>query len=458
MTAVGPRFRAGVIEGFYGRPWDQAERHRLLGWLEAWGLNTYLYAPKDDLHHRAVWREPYDGSAEHSLRELIEACRARGVALVYGIAPGLDIRYDEPEEVDRMCGRFGQLMRAGCVEFALLFDDIPGSIDDRALARWGSLAGAQSHVANAVFRWTREQHPDARFLFCPTPYCGRMAAAEVGGAGYLETIGRELDEAIEVFWTGPDIVSREISVEHVRGVRAVLRRKPTIWDNLHANDYDGTRMFCGPYAGRPRQLLDEVAGLLSNPNVELPLNYVPLRTLAWFVDGQRAWDERDAYLAAMEEWRPAFDTVRGATALADLVQFGDCFYLPWYEGEEGEALIRSAGRLVRAAMPKDGASDYLERSGRLRAFCAAVTELRDRPLFHAINRRVWALREELDLFDRFAGHVGEGPTTSDFHLPGTYRGGIVARLQRLLVQMPDGTFEPAGDAGASDVPADRIRE
>ena len=31
---------------------------------------------------------------------------------------------------------------------------------------------------------------------------------------------------------------------------------------------------------------------------------------------------------------------------------------------------------------------------------------------------------------------------SDFHLPGTYRGGMVARLQRLLVQHPDGTFTP----------------
>lgn len=456
MTA-GTGFLSGAIEGFYGRPWDRAERHQLLGWMEAWGLDTYLYAPKDDLHHRAAWREPYGAAEERSLRELIEACRARGVAFVYGLAPGLDIRYGEQAEVDRICGRFEQLMRAGCVDFALLFDDIPGSIDERELARWGSLAAAQSHVANAVVGWTRERHPQARFLFCPTPYCGRMAAAEVGGAGYLETIGRELDPSIGVFWTGPDIVSREISVAHVRGVRAVLRRKPIIWDNLHANDYAGARFFCGPYAGRPRELLDEVGGLLSNANVELPLNYVPLRTLAWFVDGRRSWDERGAYLEAMEEWLPSFETIRGAIALADLVQFGDCFYLPWQEGPEGEALMRSAGRLVGTGAPKEAAAEYLDRSGRLRAFCAAVTELRDRPLFHAINRRVWALREELDLLDRFAARAGDGPTTSDFHLPGTYRGGIVARLQRLLVQRPDGAFEPALDANASGLPEDGLR-
>ena len=70
-------------------------------------------------------------------------------------------------------------------------------------------------------------------------------------------------------------------------------------------------------------------------------------------------------------------------------------------------------------MPKDGAAEYLDRSGRQRA--------------------------------------GDGPTPSEFHLPGTYRGGIEARLQRLLVQRPDGTFEAAPDANASGFPEDRTR-
>ena len=42
-------FLSGAIEGFYGQPWTHAERIALFDWLAAWGLNTYLYAPKDDL-------------------------------------------------------------------------------------------------------------------------------------------------------------------------------------------------------------------------------------------------------------------------------------------------------------------------------------------------------------------------------------------------------------------------
>ena len=77
---------------------------------------------------------------------------------------------------------------------------------------------------------------------------------QLGGEGYLATIGRELLPEIDVFWTGPEIISREITVAHVRELQDILRRKPLIWDNLHANDYDGRRFYCGPYAGRPPEL------------------------------------------------------------------------------------------------------------------------------------------------------------------------------------------------------------
>jgi protein O-GlcNAcase / histone acetyltransferase len=45
-------FLAGVIEGFYGEPWSLAERFELFEWMADWGLNTYLYALKDDLKQR----------------------------------------------------------------------------------------------------------------------------------------------------------------------------------------------------------------------------------------------------------------------------------------------------------------------------------------------------------------------------------------------------------------------
>jgi protein O-GlcNAcase/histone acetyltransferase len=446
-------FQAGVIEGFYGRPWSTVERLELFEWMAASGLNTYLYAPKDDLKQRALWRERYSPEEAAALAGTIRDCVARGLRFIYALSPGLDIRFGSDH--DRMClrARLEQMLALGGQHFALLFDDIPDRMHAEDAKRWASFASAQCDVTNGVFRWVRKQRPGARFLFCPTPYCGRMADRQLGGPGYLDTVGRELDAGIDVCWTGPEIVSRDITVAHVRELRQVLRRKPLIWDNLHANDYDGRRFYCGPYAGRPDALRQEVAGILSNPNSELPLNYVPLRTLGEFVRGRGPWDARRAYLEAMGAWLPRFETVGPPITLDDLLLLGDCYYLPYEEGPLAESLIASAqGLLASDPATWGGASAVKDQAARLRDVCARVAELRDRPLFYALSRRTWDLREEMDLLlacVRSKEADPGAPCRSDFHLPGTCRGGMVARLQRLLAQREDGAFLPAVDTGSS---------
>ena len=443
------KFLAGVIEGFYGQPWSQAERFELFDWMAGWGLNAYLYAPKDDLKHRAVWRELYSASEAATLSEVIRACQQRNLCFIYALSPGLDIHYSNEADLNHLKNRFEQMLALGCQNFALLFDDIPDRMTVEDNQRWGSFASAQCHVTNAMFRWTRERCPDARFLFCPTPYCGRMAKCNYGGENYLPTIGRELLPEIDVFWTGPEIISREITVAHVQELQTILGRKPLIWDNLHANDYDGRRFYCGPYAGRPPELRNAVSGLLVNPNNEFSLNYVPLRTVAWFVRCEGTWDPRQAYLSAMREWLPQFATLGPPVTLEDLILLGDCYYLPHEEGPEAEALFERARSLLATDSPEleKQALAFRKEAGRLKEFCARMTGLRHRPLFYALSRRIWELREELDLL---MGYVQlksqrdhrDDHCSSDFHLPGTYRGGMVPRLQRLLIQKPDGTFIP----------------
>jgi protein O-GlcNAcase/histone acetyltransferase len=380
VTARRASFLCGAIEGFYGKPWSIAERFELFDRMSEWGLNTYLYAPKDDLHHRAIWRELYPPPEAGGLKQIVAACRDRSLRFVYAISPGLDIRYGRGSELELLCGRFEQLLDMGCEHFAVLFDDIPDTFE-AAAGGVGSLASAQCRIANALSDWLRARVADPHFLFCPTAYCGRMVEQKLGGEDYLPTVGRELAPAIHVLWTGPNIVSREITLAHLEEVARVLRRKPVIWDNLHANDYAGLRFFCGPYSGRPLQLREAAAGILSNPNNEFPLNYVPLRTLADFCATQSPWDPRAAYLTAMREWLPAFETVRGSLSFDDLVLFGDCCYLPHQQGAEAEELTPS-------------------KTARLREVCTRLTEVRSRPLFHALFRGIWALREQLDRVER----------------------------------------------------------
>lgn len=450
-----PNFLAGVIEGFYGPPWSRAERLELFGRMQQWGLNTYFYGPKDDIHQRAIWREPYSEAAEAELRELISLCRERGIRFIYALSPGLDITYTSEADVAALDRRFDRMLELGCQDFCLLWDDIPDRMNPADVARFGSLALAQCALTNAVYRRTRSS-TDGRFLFCPTPYCGRMVAANHGGEGYLETVGRELDAGVDVFWTGPEIISEGITVGHVSALTKVLRRPPVIWDNLHANDYDGRRFFCGPYAGRPRELRGAIRGVLTNPNTEFPLNHVPLQTLGAFVQGGGSWNARAEYLKAIDEWASRFAVVGPALNRDDLVLFADCNYLPYEDGVEACVLFEEVRGLLATAPETWGANAAAvsAKIKRLQDFCGRMPELKDRGLFYAFHRRVWELREELDLLHRYITFyaVAENrgrPFQSDFHRPKTYRGGFVARLQNLLEPLVDGSFV-ASDAGPSN--------
>lgn len=449
-STVSSDFLSGIIEGFYGQPWNQSERHQLFDWMSSWGLNTYLYAPKDDMKHRALWREAYTVAELAQLEIIVAACKTRGLRFIYALSPGLDIRYSDASEVTRLKDRIEQMRSIGCENFALLFDDIPDRMSDADRERFGFFASAQCAVTNDLFRWLREQGTRGRFLYCPTPYCGRMAERQLGGAGYLETVGRELLPEIDVFWTGPEIISREITVPHIRELQTLLRRKPIIWDNLHANDYDGRRFYCGPYAGRTPELRSEVTGLLLNPNCEFALNFIPFHTLAAFTHTGAEWNPRAAYLAALREWRAQFETVGQPLAFDDLLLLGDCYYLPFEDGATADAFYQSARTLLSKHPTQWGAeaSAFRAQVQRIRDFCGRLTELKNRPLFYALSRRIWELREELDLLDRYVagksdGKLPDAPCSSDFHLPGTYRGGFVPRLQQLLVPHPDGTFTPS---------------
>jgi protein O-GlcNAcase/histone acetyltransferase len=461
VHALPDDFLAGVIEGFYGAPWTQAERFQLFDWMAGWGLNTYLYAPKDDLKHRAIWREPYSAHEAEELGELIQACQHHGLHFIYGLSPGLDLRYASASDLELLQQRFEQMLTLGCAQFGLLFDDIPDRVAEEDLQRWGSLASAQAGVSNAMFCWLRERQPAARLLFCPTPYCGRMAERKLGGEDYLPTLGKALRPEIDIFWTGPEIISRDIPVPHVLELEKVLRRKPVIWDNLHANDYDGRRFFCGPYSGRPRELMGHVRGLLSNPNCEFPLNFIPLQTLGEFVHGTGAWDPRAAFLRGLQVWGEEFQTVGRELDSTDLLLFADCYYLPHEEGASAEEFCRALQDLLSRPPAEWGAQGeaVCRRVARFRDWCGRLTELRQRPLFHALSRRIWELREELDLLDRgltsnaSSGRKAFQPFGSDFHLPGTYRGGVVPRLQGLLAPQPDGTFAPPPQPAPARVPS-----
>ena len=72
MKTASPFKVRGVIEGFHGQPWTQAQRLEMIDFLAERGMNTFVYAPKDDPKLRDDWRAAYDEAELERLGELVD--------------------------------------------------------------------------------------------------------------------------------------------------------------------------------------------------------------------------------------------------------------------------------------------------------------------------------------------------------------------------------------------------
>ncbi|PKU44814.1 protein o- case-like [Limosa lapponica baueri] len=308
-----PRFLCGVVEVVKKLLRDIPDGPEF-GKLKHRGLNCYMYAPKDELKHRLLWREPYTEHEAARMRSLIEAAQEQGVEFVFAISAGQDMVFSSAgdrlllqQKLRQGAALWGawwqtgsmdawldpsspcpcpQVAAMGCCSFALLFDDIDPCMCQADRDVFPSLAQAQASVANEVYQ---ELGQPSVFLFCPTEYCSSLCSPSPSKSCYLLTLGQELLPGIGVIWTGPKVVSQELSATLLEEVEGVLRRRPVIWDNLYANDYDCRRVFLGPYTGRAPGLTSRLHGLLLNPNCELQANFIPIHTLgSWFQSEMRS--------------------------------------------------------------------------------------------------------------------------------------------------------------------------
>ncbi|VDO92767.1 unnamed protein product [Soboliphyme baturini] len=196
--AMAERWISGVIEGFYGRPWTTEQRKRLFHTMQELNLNTYVYAPKDDLKHRVEWRSLYTVEESDNLQSIIEEAKRCSVDFCYALSPGYDIVYSSHEEVNLIKKKFEQVKNLGCESFSLLFDDIEESMSDSDKQKFTSFAQAQVSLTNQVYDYLGQP----KFSFCPTEYCSAKSIPSLDESDYLHHIGQKLLPGIHIFWTG----------------------------------------------------------------------------------------------------------------------------------------------------------------------------------------------------------------------------------------------------------------
>lgn len=449
---------SGVIEGFYGKAWSQAQRIEMLDWIADAGMNCFIYAPKDDIKIRARWRELYSPAEADDLKRLADAAAARKLAFVVAIAPCLDVTYSDAADLEALKRRLDQLIGLGITRFALLFDDIPSTMMPADEKIFASFAAAQCSFANAALAHARDRAGDVAMIFCPTEYCAAFTGHDVPNSKYLRTIGAELDPAFGVFWTGPDIVSKTISAESLRELAGVIGRKPVIWENFHANDYDIRRIYAGPLGGRNVDILELVDGIITNPNNEFEANFVPVRTTGLFANGS---DDEAANLAmALKAWQPrfrlAFRSDNDVLTVEDVRLLAELFYQPFRNGPDVEALLQSARRLLSVQRPdvrdprwQEGHDGLVRLRDRIRELFHRLTELENRDLFYAFQPYLWEAREEVTHLVTYLDWLaGNPPPQAEFphsdRIYNFYRQGFTVAVQELLPRDANGRYRHGG--------------
>ena len=285
----------GIIEGFFGRPWGWADRADTVRFLRPHGYSFYLYAPKADAHLRKRWQEPWPEPTLAELAAFRDTCRTEGVRFGIGLTPFELHLHSERGWQDRLAAKLAEIAQLKPDDLAILFDDMRGDIPD--------LAERQT----AIVHFAAERAGSRRVLMCPTYYSDDPILDVAFGARppfYLEQLGRLLDPAIDMFWTGPEVCSREFTPGHLARVAGQMRRKPILWDNYPVND--GARMsqhlHLRAFTGRPGAIGGLITGHAINPASQPLLSRIPALTLA------ESYREGDGY-----DYGAAFD--RAARAL-----------------------------------------------------------------------------------------------------------------------------------------------
>ena len=284
----------GVIEGFYGPPYSHADRLWLIERLGAWGMNRYVYAPKDDPLHRAQWRSPYPPDVLGQFADLVACGQRAGVDVGFAVSPGLTIEYASSDDVCALQTKFREFQNLGSRFFCLALDDVPTALLHAGdQARFGSLGAAHVHLAHAVAETLTS---DSTLWLVPTDYVG------IEATDYLEILGRDLAPGIEVGWTGRTVISPTIPAAEAAQRAATLRRRLLIWDNVPVADGPMRPMLhLGPYVGRDRQLAEHASGLMLNPMAHARASAVALHTAADYMRDPLRYDAEAAWRTALNE-------------------------------------------------------------------------------------------------------------------------------------------------------------
>lgn len=215
----------GIVEGFFGPEWNNESRLSWASFLKNHEGSFYIYAPKRDQNLRRGWKDEWSNEFIDLITALTNHFHQQGLLFGVGLSPmglGLTLQNDDKTKLTE---KITLLKNLGVDILGLFFDDMP--VTDNLLS-----------TQKEVVLLAHKIYPQG-LIFCPSFYTEDPILDKVFGArpqGYVEGLKTHIPNSVDICWTGPKVISQEISDEYLEGTNALLGRPPFIWENLYAND------------------------------------------------------------------------------------------------------------------------------------------------------------------------------------------------------------------------------
>lgn len=197
-------------------------------------------------------------------------------------------------------------------------------------------------------------------FFTPTEYIGTDSSP------YKLSL-QNLDKNIEVFWTGMQVLSAEITAKQAKDFGKLVGRKPVVWDNYPVNDFNRSRVFLGPIVNRAADLYKEVNGILSNPMSELEASKIALLTYGDYFTSPENYK-------AQSSWESALKEIAGENAYKNFYFFAQHSLSSMLSGAESPELSQLISDFWAAYKNKNKGGTWLPQAEALKNYFLKMEE------------------------------------------------------------------------------------
>ncbi len=271
----------GIIEGFYGRPYKEEDRLDLCTFLKKQNLDFYLYAPKNASCLRSAWDKNLTNDELYVLTKLSSHCHELNLKFGFGISP-LHICKNYQKLLPVLVNKINYLAKKTKSQMiCLLFDDI-------------EIGKNEGKIQNLIIKEVYKNLPAEaeKLIVCPSYYSEDPILEKVFGPppkNYFQDLRADLPDSISFFYTGPQVLAKDITMDNILHAQKFLGANLAVWDNYPVNDGKNicSKIYTRPLNGR-RNLNGAVALHALNPMTECHLSKISISSLKATYEGLSA--------------------------------------------------------------------------------------------------------------------------------------------------------------------------